>query len=395
MKHATSAVWKLGAMKSSETKTIELTLIPSRRGDLRANASVRFTGSAGAAFVVNEPMLKIEVSGPAKARVGDAASQYITISNPGTGVADNVSIEAIIPAGLEHPRGSKLVMDVGALNPGESRKVRLSLMAVTGGKQEIRVKASAPDALSVNQKRVVEVVAPSLKVALKGPGLRYLGRSAVYKLTVTNDGSVDTNNVRLLHKLPEGFRFLKADQGGSYSSANRSIGWFVGRIEAGKSVDVHAVLSADKLGEYTHRAGAISEQGVRAETSTSTKVDGTASLVVELVDLDDPVEVGTETAYEVRIRNDGSKAAADVKITCELPADVELVSAKGPVKHSVGKSQLVFEPVPTLAPGKSVIYRVHVKGSTAGNRRFRAQLTSDTITKPLTYDELTKFYGEK
>ena len=390
-----TAIWKLGSLKPGETKTIALTLIPSRRGGLQAKASVRFTGLAASQFVVKEPMLKIVISGPLKALVGDTASQFITVSNPGTGVAKNVTIEAIIPVGLEHPRGSKLVMEIGSLSPGESRKVRLSLTAITGGSQKITVKATALATLTVRGERVVSIASPSLKVALSGPGLRYIGRKAVYTLTVTNDGSVATNNVRLLHKLPEGFQFLKADKGGSYDDSKRAIGWFVGRIEAGKSVEVKAILVAKKLGSYTHRAGAISEQGVRAETSIKTKIDGTASLVVELIDLDDPVEVGAETAYEIRVRNNGSKAASQVKIACELPKDVQLLNAKGPTKFTVKNGRLVFQALPTLAPGKTAVYRVHVKGIVAGNHRFRIRLTSDSITKPLTYDEQTKFYGEQ
>jgi uncharacterized repeat protein (TIGR01451 family) len=390
-----TAIWKFASLKAGEVKTIQLTLIPSRRGDLNATASVRFTGLAAGRFSVKEPMLKVELSGPSTALVGDSASQFITVSNPGTGVAKNVAVEASIPAGLEHPRGERLVMEIGSLNPGESRKVRLSLTAIAGGEQKIRVKATAVAALAQAQERVVKVTAPSLKVVLNGPGLRYVGRNAVYTLKVTNDGTVATNNVRVVHKLPDGFKFLKADKGGSYDAGKRTIAWFVGRVEPGSAVEVKSVLTTTKLGDFTHVAGVLSEQGVKADTTCKTKVDGTASLIVEIVDLDDPVEVGAETAYEVRIRNDGSKAAGNVKIACELAKGVELLGAKGPTQSATKDGRITFEPLPSLEPGKSAVYRIQVKGTLAGDLRFRAHVSSDANSKTLTYDELTKFYGEK
>lgn len=390
-----TAVWKFASLKAGETKTIQLTIIPSRRGDLQTKATVRFTGLAAGSFSVKEPMLKVELTGPTNALVGDSASQFITVSNPGTGVAKNVAVEAMIPAGLEHPRGERLVMDIGSLNPGESRKVRLSLTAVAGGEQKIKVKATAVAALAQVQERLLKIAAPSLKVALDGPGLRYVGRNAVYTLKATNDGSVPTNNVRLVHKLPDGFKFVKTDNGGSYDAGKRTVSWFVGRVEPGKSVEVKTVLTSTKLGDYTHMAGALSEQGVKAETTCKTKVDGTASLVLEIVDLNDPIEVGAETGYEVRVRNDGSKAAGNVKITCELAKGVELISANGPTTAATADGKIGFEPLPSLEPGKTVVYRVQVKGKLAGDLRFRAHLSSDANGKTLTYDELTKFYGEK
>ncbi|MFQ5733895.1 MAG: hypothetical protein ACE5KM_18305 [Planctomycetaceae bacterium] len=388
------AVWRFRSLAPGQEKKIEIKLIPSRRGPLSAKAAVRFTGFAASDFTVKEPMLKLDMTGAAKVMVGDSASQIIVVSNPGTGIAKNVSVEAWIPKGLEHSRGDRLVMSIGSLNPGESRKVRLSLTATNGGEQTVKVKATADATLARQQQRTIQVAAPSLKVAMAGPGLRYVGRNAVYKTVVSNDGSIPTNNVRVVHKLPEGFKFLKADKGGSYNAAKRTISWFVGRIESGKKLEVTAVVAATKLGKHVHRAGAISEQSAGAETTMTTNVEGTASLVVEIADLDDPVEVGAETAYEVRVRNAGSKSAVNVQIACELPPGVELVGAKGPSRAVSRKGSVIFDKVAILTPGATAIFRVHVRGKTAGNQRFRARLTSDTITKPLTYDEITKFYSE-
>src|SRR4029079_5847540 len=104
---------------------------------------------------------------------------------------------------------------------------------------------------------------------------------------------------------------------------------------------------------------------------------------LEIVDLNDPVEVGSETAYEIRIKNEGSSAAKHVCLSCELPSAVELLDAKGPAQHVNENGMVVFKELPQLETGKTAIYRVQVRGRVAGNHRFRARLTSDSNEEPL------------
>jgi len=386
--------WEIKELAAGEEISIHLSMVPSKRGELATTAFVRFTGSASNVFQVEEPLLAVAAKGPKEVMVGDPASQAITVTNPGTGVAHNVSIEAIIPEGLEHARGEKLVMDVGSLNPGESRTVRLALAAISGGEHAIHVRAKADGGLQQEFTNYINVIAPNVQVAIDGPSLRYMGRNAVYVLTVANDGRADSNNVRVLHRVPEGFKFLRADKGGQYDDATRTISWFVGHLEAGEKMQLKTELTASQIGSFLHCVGAVAENGSRCESELETQVEGTASLVLEIVDLDDPVEVGTETAYEVRVRNDGTIPAQNVGISCELPAGVELLGAKGPTDYRAENGLMLFKSLDQLDPGKTAIYRVHVRGRVEGSHRFRARLASESIREPLIFEELTKFYGE-
>jgi uncharacterized repeat protein (TIGR01451 family) len=238
------------------------------------------------------------------------------------------------------------------------------------------------------------VIAPSLSLTASGPGLRYLGRTANYLVTVTNDGAAPTNNVRVIHKLPNGFEFVEADHGGKFDRSSQTVTWFLGRLGAGESLALNAKLSANALGDFVHQLVATSEHGANADAQVATRVDGTASLVLEIVDLDDPVEIARETAWEVRVRNDGSKAAENVSLVCELPRGVDFVTAKGASDFVTESGTVLFRPLPQLPPGKTALYRVHVRGVTPGNHRFRAKLASDSIQEPLTFEELTKFYQD-
>ena len=121
---------------------------------------------------------------------------------------------------------------------------------------------------------------------------------------------------------------------------------------------------------------------------------GAASLVMEVTDLDDPVEVASETAYEIRVRNEGSKAAQNLSVSCELPAGVEMINCKGPTECVAENGMLIFKPIKGLNPKESVTYRVHVRGMEAGNLRFRARLMSESSEKPLIVEETTQFYAD-
>ncbi len=390
--------WNLPTLPAGSEQRISLKLIPSRRGDLGLTAQVRLTNTAQAAFRVEEPLLKVALKGPTEVMLGDSASQMVTVSNPGTGAAHDVKITARVSNGLEHARGGSPVveMEIGTITPGESRTLRLPLTGVRGGEQTISVTANSSSSSEMSNvvTAAVNIISPSLLVSANGPALRYKGRNAKFTVTVTNDGSVANNNVRVTQSVADGFQFLSADHGGKFDPSQKTVSWFLGRLEPDQTVQVGCELTAVGLGEFTQNVAVTSDAGARAETAIDTQVDGTPSLTMQVVDLDDPVEVGVETAYEIRIKNEGSKSATNVAVTCELSPGVQLLSAKGPTDARAEQRTLVFKPVAQISPGQESIFRVHVKGMQAGDLRVKARVSSDSLEEPLLKEEQTKFYSD-
>ncbi len=391
---AEKLTWNFESIAPQAEKRLAIKLIPSRRGDLGTSADVRFSSQVGSTFKVEEPLLKMAVKGPSEVLLGDPASQLITISNPGTGIAHDVKLEALLSDGLEHPKGEKLEIEVGSINPGDSQHVRLGLSAIKGGPQTLQLVATSSTEASTTTVWKVNVIAPTLKLAVDGPGLRYKGRNAKYAINIANDGSVPNNNVRVTQIVPEGFQFVSADKGGKYDSSQRAIHWFLGRLDAGQTAQLSCELTANAIGEFKQQVFVGSDAGVRVEAISSTTVEGTAALATEIVDLDDPVEVGTEAAWEIRVRNDGSIAASNINVACELPAGVELLSAKGATEGLADAKNVTFRSLKQLAPGQQAVYRVHVRGTVEGSHRLRARVTSDSLDQPLMMEEATKFYSD-
>lgn len=388
--------WNIEQMAPASEHKITVKMIPSRRGEIAANAQVRYTGSSAAAFAVHEPMLKVAVKSPSKEiMLGDPASQMITVTNPGTGTAHDVKVEAKLSDGLEHPtREDHLVIDVGSVGPGETRTYRLGLTASKGGAQSISVVATSSCDASSSDSVEFNVIAPSLKIAVDGPSLRYKGRNAKYTVTVTNDGSLANNNVHVSQSMGEGFKFVSADHQGKFDSSVNRIDWFIGRMEPGESCQVTCELNSHQIGEFAHAVQVVSDSGVRADAKIDTRVDGIASLTMELADLDDPVETGAETAYEIRVKNDGSKAATGVVVACELPAGMDLISAKSPVDRIVEGRLLTFKPIDQIAPGEQVTFRIHMKVARDGSHRLRARLTGGGLQEPMLLEEVTRAYSD-
>ncbi len=387
-------VWEIPRIEAGESIDIRIRMVPSIPGELATSANVRFSSNSIASFNVEEPRLLVKLKGPEQAVVGDPATHMVTVSNPGTGVAQNVVLEASIPAGLEHSKGSNLSIGVGSLGPGESRSVRLAMAAVSGGEHIVLVQAQADAGLKQRAASSIKVIAPSLDVKIDGPSLRYINRRGSYKLTVINDGGAASNNVRVYHEIPEGFEFVKASNGGKTDSSGKGITWYVGHLDSGQSVDLSVELLAKTIGDFEHHVRVTADEGSHKEVKLATSVEGSAALVMVVDDRDDPIEIGTETWIEARVENRGSKAAANMGISIELPTGVELIDAEGPSTHIAENGLLVFKSIDELQPAETVTYRLRVIGQDPGNMRFRARLTSDSIQQPLIVEELTKFYGE-
>lgn len=387
--------WQFVSMAAGEKKIIELTMVPTKRGELAASAQVRFTGTAATSFQVSEPMLTASVKLPEEVHLGEPASATVTVSNPGTGTAQNVIVEAILPKGLSSTSGKDAILELGPLGAGETRTVRMSLLATGGGDQALKIVARSSTAdLEQTASARVNVLAPSLALKATGPSLRYVNRAAKYQLTATNNSNAASDNVRIIQTVDRGFDFVKADHAAQWDTQRRVVSWYLGHLDAGQSVTVELELMPKETGEFQQQFRVVGDSGVQATAEVATRVEGAASLVMELKDSDDPVEVGTETTFEIRVRNDGSKSAHKVAISLELPPDIEMTNVDGPTPHLFESGMLIFKPLSELAAGDSATFLVHIKGTASGTTKLRARLTSESIQKPLIVEEAAQFYQE-
>jgi uncharacterized repeat protein (TIGR01451 family) len=387
-------VWDLNTLMAGQEKNLQIKLLAETKGDMTPQAWVTFTGSSVTSFKVREPKLLLKASAPEKVLVGDAAAITLTVSNPGDGAADKVKIHALLSEGLEHARGNKIDFDIGDLTAGDTKTVTLLCATKIGGAQHCEAIAEADGGLNGKDNAVVNVIQPRLDLQLVGPGLRYLERKALYTLKVTNPGDAAATNVTVGDMVPVGFKVLAASDGGRHDFSTRTVSWFLGEIAPGQTREVKLEVQAINPGEHKHKATAVGARGLKSEAELMTRVEGLSALLVEMVDTEDPIEVGGETSYEIRISNTGSKTETDIKLIAEVPDKMEFKNAQGPAKFRAEGKTIVFESIDKLAPRADALFRINVKALEQGTVRFKINVTSTNITEPVIKMEATRIYSD-
>ncbi|MGE3806720.1 MAG: DUF11 domain-containing protein, partial [Gemmataceae bacterium] len=229
----------------------------------------------------------------------------------------------------------------------------------------------------------------------EGPKLRYLDRPATYTFKVTNPGDAAATNVSVTDVIPAGFKFVGASDGGRHDFSTRTVTWFLGELGPNQTREVTLDTVAINPGEHMHKVAAKAARGLSSEGEIITKVEGLSAILLEVVDTEDPIEVGAETSYEIRVTNTGSKSESDLKLVCLIPDQMEFKSAQGPVRYHVQGKQIIFEAVPKLAPRADAIFRVAVKATAPGSVRFTTQITSLNLKDPVIEQEATRIYADQ
>lgn len=386
--------WQFDALDPRQQQTIHLWVAPTGEGEIEPTATVTFSHAAAARLNVIHPRLQIQTDGPDSVLAGQQVGMRLKVANPGTGQARNVVVELRLDPGLHHPAGSRLEYRLGTLGAGQSREVQVTLSPTEAGTFEIQAAATGEPGLADETSYPLEVLKPTLQVLVEGPKLRYVDRQATYSIKVHNPGPAPADNVQVIDVVPRGFRFVEASSGGTFDPQAGQVAWFVGRLEPNQSTEVNVQLVPTEPGEQRIAAEVKADAGVSETAETITRVEGVASVALDVVDADDPVEVAGETSYEIRLVNRGSQPARGVQAAAKLPAELEAVEATGPTSARIQDRQIVFEPLDELAPGATQVYQVRVRCLRAGQVTFRAYFRDADHPTAVAEEELTRVYQD-
>lgn len=387
-------VWQLGAMPAGDERSITMQLVPREEGELGSVARVTFEAAASVRTRSTRPELKITQRAPQKVLIGQQLEIELEIANIGTGEATGVILQEDVPEGLDHPRGRQLDNALGSLRPGETRREILRLRAVEPGMIRNIVHLVAEDAKEVTHAVDVEVVAPVLGVQLSGPNRRFLERQATYMVNIQNAGTAPATNVEVIAYLDRGFTFVSTENNGTYDSNRHAVLWSIVNLPPGDSGSVPLTLLPVEQGEQAIRLEAIADLDTRAQSESTVSVESQAELTFSIADTADPIELGSETTYEIKVQNSGSRNDTNVQVRMIVPPGIELLEADSDVETD-GRGGVAFAPHKNLAAGGDLTYRIRVRGVQPNTHIIKAIVTSDQARVPVTKEESTMVYADR
>ncbi|MBC7853995.1 MAG: DUF11 domain-containing protein, partial [Pirellulaceae bacterium] len=387
--------WNLGTMQPGDEIAISLQVTPEEEGEIGSVAQVGFAGKATARTISTRPLLKIEHTAPKQVMIGQEVRLGVTITNPGSGAATGVIVEEDVPDGLSHVAGNELEFEIGVLRPGETRELELTLKAEKPGVLENTILVRGEGNLTSEHRVQIEVISPQLQVGVSGPKTKYLDRQATYSVTVANPGTAAARDVQIIAYLPKGMKYVSSDSEGQYDAGQNAVLWGLEELPAAKSGTVKFVATPVETGEQKIRVEGKADLGLSVASEQTVQVEAASLLVFSISDLNGPIEVDTDTTYEVRVSNKGSKPATNVVLAAALPNEIKLVSGEGPSRATTRGQQIGFAPIGRINSGEEVVFRIHAQGLRDGDHLVRVQLSSNESSTPVTQEVSTRVYVDR
>jgi len=392
-KDVNKLVWEINSLGPKASKRITISGVATNSDPLEHCTTVETPLiPACAAIRVVQPRLELMRTMSAEVLLCEPIPVVFVVTNSGTGSAQDVTIVETLPAGLRTIDGkSKLVLDVGTLPEGQSRQFSAELRASKTGKYVSKAVASSITGLTAESAETTTIVSlPVLTIDNKGPRKAYLGRTVTYEITVSNRSDVPAKNTVIEDSIPEGVTSIEASEGAKLSGSK--LVWELGTLAPGTYKNVRVSYMPNQAGTLTNNAIATAYCSEAVNAFVETLVTGISAVSLEVVDIDDPVKIGSRTTYVISVTNQGSAAATNVRIACILEDNVKYVSSAGATAGSIEGQIVKFFPLSSLEPKAKAAWRVVVAAVKPGDVRFKVIMNVDQLTRPVEETESTHLY---
>jgi hypothetical protein len=378
--------WSIPQVAGRSHEQLRLQIV-TREGDafeLGVDWSCR-PAAARAAIVVKQPQLNISLAGPGDMIFGEEKVFTLSVSNPGTGDAEQVVVNLSTGDGRSQP------IEVGNIVAGHKKEIPLQVVANQAGEMELKCTATGDGGLTAEAAGKVLVRKAELNLAVEGPPLKYAGTEAVYLVTVSNTGNALADNVNLSLALPSAAKYVGGIDGAAASAG--SIKWKVNSLPPGseRQYQVRVQLGASGLNRLVVQANA-SAAGT-ASGQVETEVEAVSDLKLVIDDPSGPVPTTDEAVYDVQVVNRGTEAAQQVKIVVQFGEGIEPVAFEG-CEARIVPGQVICQPLPVLGAGEQVTLRIKAKPQSAGTHQFRVEVTAADGDTRLVSEGTTRFFSE-
>jgi len=421
-----SVTWRLGTLSASETRSVEIDFRADRQGSVTNCAEAAAAGGLQArdcaSTTVSAPTVDVQVLGPQESvSVGEDVTFTIVITNRGRLPATGLIIKDRFDPGLEHAEApSPIERDLGTdLAPGQSQRIGVVLRVTRAGRlcntAEVigdgRIQASATACVTaVEAARREPEPGPqpagqaSLSVTMTGPDACAVGEKALFTIEVTNTGQQPLTGVRVASSFDASINPARATPG--HHREDDNIVWTLDTLEPGQKerfdLECDCLTASASASGYV---GVTSEEGAQGEDRAYVAIGSgpalaPANLTMTVAALREPVALGKEFTYVIRVVNRGQMPDHQVTVVVTVPPELEPIKfgtlGPPPVDFEIAGQVIRFQPVDTIEPDpeEPLEYRVRVRAARAGSVRLQARLTSQGLTQPVDAQTTTTIFAE-
>ena len=230
-----------------------------------------------------------------------------------------------------------------------------------------------------------------------------IGTVEDYFITVFNSGTALPTGVVVQLEFAPGMEYVSS-HGPTKAKLENNVVIFapLASIAPRKAIKWRVKFKMHKVGRQIITASIMTQQlskpVVKCESTTVFnkafyKNGKVPALACELIDINDPVDVGDTETYVIRVQNQGNADITGIKIVCDLDDNMKLIKTTGPTdKLELKNQELSFQPLSCLKPRKKATWQVWVRGQRAKKARFQMKVTADQFPIPIIRAESTNFY---
>jgi uncharacterized repeat protein (TIGR01451 family) len=289
------------------------------------------------------PSVTLKKIAPPEIQVGKPATFEIQVQNVGRIPAHQVIVKEDIPRGVRlmdtappaETRGSSLLWELGTLQPGDSRQIKIQYLPMAEG--DIGSVAVAAFQAQASVRTVC--TRPLLTVEQAAPEKVLIGETFTVRIRLSNPGTGVATKVVLEEDVPEGF----------LHPSGQALEYEVGSLRPGETRDLDLTLQAAKAGVWDNTLVVRGEGNLAVEKTTPVEI------VAPQLDLAmaGPTRryLERQATYAVSIANPGTATAQDVKIVGRLPKGMKFVAANNEGQYDPKQHAVVWA-LAELPPGQ-------------------------------------------
>ena len=409
---ATIVTCNIGGMANDTTATVTIVVTPTAAGRITNTAvvsgnetdpissnNVAATDTDVFSVAVTD-LSVLESDSPDPAFVGNDLAYTIIVNDNGPFDATGVVLTDRLPSGVTFlsastgcaRSGAIVTCAIGNLPNGPGRVFTIIVRPTTPGTitNTVSVTGNESDPSTANntaaEVTTVDAATADLSISMTdSPDPVSQGTELTYTIGVTNSGPVRATGVTLSDNLPPNVTFISATTGlGTCSETRGVVTCNIGNFPVGTHMSVLIVVRPTRLGTINNRADVTAAEPDPDPTNNratqSTDVVSAPDLLVLMNDLPDPVGVGVDLTYMIRVVNSRAVVgppATGVVLTDRLPANATFVSASSAQGSCTQLSGVVNCNIGFMPRGHDVTVTIVVRPSAPGTLTNATNVTGN------------------